>query len=221
MKLKVILMRCSHSDCEIKSVRPGESEVEQMANRVENRRANRVKATYACRRMFLEGCQEIAQSKKDSGGAQRISPGDLQAYREKVAAQCEQLNTPFVQTTSHLGWKQPVLNLLEVIDKAIEVCKINKSEWLYYQDFTFYYTVSVSKFPFLRSEIRVACSIIFLYYFFTPILFCHIVDEKSICVEGEDWYDGWMSSLYFASTVCMKTWFGLFLYTASDPLSRL
>ena len=175
-----------------------------MADRVEKRREARVKATYAARVLFLEGCQNIAKSTEVGGDTQRITPKALQTYRDEVASKVSETDNPFTRMTTYMGFKHPTHNLLEILDKAVEVCEANNSQWLYYQDFAFYYTVSVSKWPWLRSEMRVACFIVFLYYFFTPILFCHIVDEQSICIEGENSYDGWMSSLYFASTVRIR-----------------
>ena len=170
-----------------------------MADRVEKRRAARVKVVRAAKLKFLKGCHDIALSDVSDDG-QRITPAALQKFRDEVAKETDECYTSS-KIAHFLGFTDTNLNLLEILDKAVDVCKANHSQWLYYQDFAFYYTVSVSRWPWLRSEMRVACLIVFLYYFFTPILFCHIVDEQSICVEGESTYDGWMSSLYFASTV--------------------
>ena len=89
--------------------------------------------------------------------------------------------------------------------------------WLYFRDFNFDHVHTVAKYPFWRSEFQMACLVVFLYYLFTPILFCNMMAESNICggLDG-DKYRGWVSALYFASTTMSTVGYGD-LSVAQDP----
>jgi hypothetical protein len=64
-----------------------------------------------------------------------------------------------------------------------------------------YYTKVESKWPWMRSGVTVSCTVLFLFYFATPVLFCNILNDSGVCPrEPGKPYSGWMSALYFAST---------------------
>ena len=132
----------------------------------------------------------------------RLSTKDLQDYRERVAMEVEQkrglCNVWFLKA---VGIIADADCLLKVLDRAVEVMEGSDLDesWFHYVDFNNFNTRVVSRWPWLRTELRVAALVIFCYYFFTPILFCNMMGQSNIC-EGGSVYSGWMSALYFAST---------------------
>jgi len=195
----------------LKSSKAGDSEIEQIAERCETRRANRILVTHDVQVRLLQGCRAIAKSKGYEKS--RIYLSDLVAYRESVAKEAEEAKkNPIKIFLRANGFFIESITLLQVLDRALEVVRevqMDDDDWFHYQDFSFYHTKVVSTWPWMRSETRVAVFIVFAYYFFTPILFCHIVDEGGICVEVEGKpYAGWMSSLYFASTTLSTVGYG-------------
>jgi len=179
------------------STRSGESEVEQIAERIEQRRAKRVPITFKTRVRFLHDCREIARDK--GYDAAHISRADLQTYRNKVAEEVERLR--FRSIPVYLGIRVDTFCLLELLDRAIQSMDVEyEGTWFHYMDFNFFHSRVQSRWPWMRTDMRIALVVTFLYYLFTPILFCNLMDQSSICESDGDDYLGWVSSLYFAST---------------------
>jgi hypothetical protein len=197
------------------------SEPEQIAEKIELMRQNRLAVTMSARVRFLKDCRQIAIQAGST--IARISVEDLRAYRDRVAKECEQskgIDNNIVLTS--LGFLVDVECLLQILDRALEVTEEgNGRHWLYYKDFNFDHLHSVTRFPLLRTELRVACLIIFLYYLFTPILFCVAMTESNVCGGAEERYsyNGWVSALYFASTTMSTVGYGD-LSVSQDPPYR-
>ena len=195
----------------------GLSEPEQIADKIEQMRENRLHVTMNSRIRFLKDCRSMAIQAGST--IARISLEDLKAYRDRVAQECEQGKGLDNWTVlKALGFLCDVDCLLIILDRALEITEESEGHtWFYYRDFNFDHVHTVTRFPLLRSEFRMACLIVFLYYLFTPILFCNMMDESNICggIDG-DTYRGWVSALYFASTTLSTVGYGD-LSVAQDP----
>ena len=149
----------------------------------------------------------------------RISVDELRAYRERVAAQVEQgMGWDNIRLLKSIGWLCDVDCLLMIVDRALEVTEEEEGQvWFYYRHFNWDHVHTVPRLAVMRSELGVACLIVFLYYLFTPILFCNMMKESNICggLDG-DTYRGWVSALYFASTTMSTVGYGD-LSVAQDP----
>jgi len=201
----------------------GISEAEQMAKRIENRLENRVKVTFDVRKDFLQTCRSIAVEK--GYDYSRITLNDLREFRDRIKSKVEQEHEAVSVIRNLLElceFRNHDDNLLQVLDRAIQRVEERNDRWCHYQDFNFYETVVESTWPWMRSELRVAALILFLFYFCTPIWFCHIVPDDGICVTEDGLpYAGWMSSLYFASTTLSTVGYGDLSVTKTDGDGRI
>ena len=180
------------------SIKSGESEVEQIAERIEARLDNRVRITFGARVRFLHDCRRIARER--GYNAAKISKADLQEYRDSVDQEVSRRLYRLV--LCRIGFYIDSSCLLELLNTAVESMMDDVTEtWFHYNDFNLLTTKIHSRWPWMRTEMRAAIVVTFLYYLFTPILFCNIIPESNICeAHGENNYLGWVSSLYFAST---------------------
>ena len=181
-----------------------DTEVEQIAERIEKRRAARILVTFKSRVRFLKDCRRIA---RDNGYDQaRISRQDVVDYRDRVVE--HELKAGLGINNSHffhhiLGIKSDVQCLAKILERAVDNLhndEIDTDGWLYYKDFSFDHTRVVSRWPVVRHPLGIASLVVFLYYLATPILFCFIMPSSNICDTGRDGYMGWVNALYFAST---------------------
>ena len=179
---------------------PNATEVEQIAERLELRRSERIPVTFGARVRFLKGCRSIAKSKNYEHS--RISKKDLLEYQACVHAEWDSgkgiFNGPLVRA---LSIKSDCECLMQIVDRAVtmmEKDRVDTGNWLYYRDFSFDYTRIVSRWPHMRSELGVAAMVICLYYALTPILFCVIMPSSNICQAPG--YEGVVATFYFAST---------------------
>ena len=191
----------------LRSKRVGESQIEQLAHRIEARRAERILVTFAVRVDLLQTCRYICKSKNYKAN-NSIYLDDLEELHAeaKVEADAQSMN-PIRLFLRRMGFRNKALLKLQVLEKALMVVnevQDDSHNWFYFQDFSFYYTKVESQWPWLRSPASVAFLIIFCFYFFTVIFFCHIVNDEGICpddpTDQNRSYYGWLSSLYFAST---------------------
>ena len=61
----------------------------------------------------------------------------------------------------------------------------------------------------MRNGVRVAIGYVFLFYLFTPIIFCKILQDEGVCPQDADHPNaGWMNSLYFASATLSTVGYG-------------
>jgi len=102
---------------------------------------------------------------------------------------------------------------------------IDEKEWFYYKDFAFYSLKVESNYPWMRNATYTALLITFAFYFFTPILWCSILNDENICprydyttgVAKKD--SGWLSALFFASATMSTVGYGdvTVLYNSANP----
>uniref|UniRef100_A0A6S8HY86 Potassium channel domain-containing protein n=1 Tax=Amphora coffeiformis TaxID=265554 RepID=A0A6S8HY86_9STRA len=195
----------------LKSLDAGQSEVEQIAERIETRRQNRVCVTYGARLRFLKDCYKL--SYKEGGERGRISAEHLIEYRDRVVQERENRQSGILyDICTAVGLYNDLDCLVIILDRAVQVTQEAGYHHLYYSDFNFDHVRVVTRFPMFRNEFRTACLIVFLFYLFTPILFCNMMDESNICggtdfSENKD-YVGWVSALYFASTTMSTVGYG-------------
>lgn len=193
----------------LKSKSAGESQIEQLAHRIEARRAERILVIFAVRVNLLRTCRDICKS-KNYNSTNSIYLDDLEGLHAEAKAKVEadsQSTNPIRLFSRRMGFRNEALQTLQVLEKALMVVnevQDDHNNWFYFQDFSFYYTKVESQWPWLRSPPSVAFLIIFCFYLFTVIFFCHIVDDADICpddpTDQNRFYYGWLSSLYFAST---------------------
>lgn len=202
------------------SRRPGESVVEQMAHNFEHRRANRLIIPMAVRRRLLAECRSIAIEK--GYAKNRIHMADLQELRTEVEQELEAEQSRGVPLSTRLwnivGVEQRDTELyLQLLDRAKEVVegyqlasKTDSEECFYYQDFSFYYTKVVSRYPWMRPGLHHSFFLVLAYYMFAPLWFCVISRDTDICAtqEGRGPFTGWVSALYFASTTLSTVGYG-------------
>jgi len=191
--------------------------VEQIAERIERRRAERVPITFGTRKRFLHDCRKISQAQ--GYDTAKISLDDVKEYRNKVAEEVENLGCRWIAPKC-FAIHDDTHCLLALLDRAVESMSTSfEDTWLHYKDFSFFHSKLESRWPWLRTEMRTALLITFLYFFFTPILFCNIMDDAGVCESDGDNYLGWVSSLYFASTTISTVGYGD-LSVRQDPRWR-
>lgn len=191
--------------------------MEQIAERIETRLENRVCITFRARVRFLHDCRKIAREK--GYDTAEISQSDLISYRDKVE---QEVNSHVYRLVlpKYFGIHIDSHCLLELLNQAVESMEEDiEGTWFYYSDFNFLNTKIQSRWPWMRTEMRIALVVTFLYYLFTPILFCNIMTESSVCQSDGESYLGWVSSLYFASTTISTVGYGD-LTVSQDPRWR-
>ena len=193
----------SSHDLESLTAKRSDTVVEQIAERIEKLRADRILITFNAQLCFLKGCREIVRSKGHHEC--RVTLQDLKDYRDRVQRyEIEADRAIFHRSffNEGLGIMSDMRCLIRILDRAIELFEngvIQMDEWLYYNDFSFDYTRVVSKWPFARHPLGMSCLLLFSYYLFTPILFCLIASSSNIC-NADRGYVGWIDALYFASS---------------------
>ncbi|KAL7562552.1 hypothetical protein ACA910_015436 [Epithemia clementina (nom. ined.)] len=185
------------------------SDIEQIAERIENRRSQRLAVTFKSRVRFLHDCHKIVKRKDYSHT--RISKKDLYEYRDKIQAEYESgagmFNSPFF---TYLDIKSDIYCLTLIVERAVELLEsdyVDTGDWLYYRDFSADHTRIVSRFPRMRNDLAVAALVVLFYYSMTPVLFCLIMPSSNIC-DTTDQYLGVIASFYFASTTISTVGYG-------------
>ena len=169
-----------------------ESEVEQLARRIEERRDARIPITFAVRKRLLQRCREIA-SKTDNHT--RIPLENLVELRDQVKKEVDAQGSSSLLES--LGFPNESKMLLQVLDRGVQRVQTEvKSDFFYFQDFSFYFTQLISYWPFLNNSLYLYVLILIAYYIMTPVFFCYIVDDENICPSDEK-YGGWLSAMYF------------------------
>lgn len=161
------------------SLQQGESEVEVMAAKIEQQRADRIPVTKNVRRDFLKTCRHIAEGEDCPNSM--IPERCLLAYHEEVKAEVEarkQAAGHFRKFCTYLGFLDDKVTMLNVLDRALIRVNDTDDDFFHYQDFSFYNTKLVSRWPWLRNPITVACTVMLFFYILTPVWFCHIVPGK-------------------------------------------
>lgn len=189
--------------------------MEILAARVEKQRAERIPVTKNVRVDFLRTCRAISNDEDCPNSM--ISESRLIALREEVQAEVEARK----QADSHIRkfftcFLDEKDTMLQLLNRAVERVNDTDEDFFHYQDFSFYNTRIVSRWPWMRNPTTVAISVMFFFYLFTPVWFCHIVPDEDVCPSDPDVdrpggpriYYGWLTALYFASTTMSTVGYG-------------
>ena len=122
----------------------GNSKIEKLAAKIEDRRANRIKIPFEIRVHFLEVCSEIARK---SGHDNRMTLEDFNKLREEVQNRMVRENKPPTDSMARF-FKETVLGIwdrdatmLRLLDKAHSNIREVGAHWFWFRDFNFYFTV--------------------------------------------------------------------------------
>jgi hypothetical protein len=201
---------------------PGESAVEQIAARLIRKRAERIPIPFSAHVQFLHDCRSIAIA--NGSECAKISYHDLLHYRDRIR---QAKTTEWRQKRRYkvvaslmnfMGLPSDIDQLLLLLDHAVDVMEKEEEDndhnhqqvdfdkkdnsWFYYRDFCQGRTKIISRWPWMRSNIRKAITAVLLFYLATPFLFCTIIPagETETCANGRGLLEpGWISALYFAS----------------------
>lgn len=186
------------------STRRGESSVEKLAKKVEERRENRIKIPFYIRKMFLLTCRDIAN---EEGYLNKMSVTALiglrDAQKQKVENKPTTINGSAAFFGRLLGYWDDDVTMLQLFEAAVESCNELESAWFFFRDFSFYNTQLSPMFGFVGNPLLLSCMILFLFYFGSAILFCPIMKDDSAC-PNRDSYDGWLTAVYFASVTMVR-----------------
>uniref|UniRef100_A0A7S4KC64 Potassium channel domain-containing protein n=1 Tax=Odontella aurita TaxID=265563 RepID=A0A7S4KC64_9STRA len=194
----------------------GESEVEMLAQDMENRRNGRVKVPYTIRTRLLHSFKKISNEK---GYSQKtaVQVSDVYDFRDIVKGKVESgENYKFTDRIAQcLYFANTEKTALEVLDRAIETIEdldMKKDDMWFFTDFIFYHTETVAFIPIFRHPLLAALFWAFFFYIGTPILFCSIYQDEGICPNDPTpqnrRYYGVVSSMYFASTTMSTVGYG-------------
>ena len=185
------------------SYRPGESKIERMAKKIEERISERVEVTFNARREFLKHCRRIAVS-KGYPKISRVHYSDILEWRMEVHKEAADYDAEgiFSRMIHFCGILSDTQCLDTILTKAKVVAdkiQLAPDDEFHYEDFNHHHTVLVSRWPWMRYELLFALGIVLTFYFLTPILFCLIMGDDGVCPQDAK-VPGWVSALYFAST---------------------
>ena len=129
----------------------GESEIEKLVTKLEERYNNRIPVTFSIRKEYLKLCRSIAKN-QGSQHQNRIQVSELYRLRDLYA---DKVRDKEVQH-KRFGWLwrrrdrfqqfgiwDQDYTLLQIFEKAIETATDIETEWFYFRDFNFYYMVSI------------------------------------------------------------------------------
>jgi len=193
----------------------GESEVEQMARRIELRYKNRIVVSLNVKIAFIRDCRKIAIDKPNHSVISRIGYEDLLEYKDSILEKLDREKRAFTYQLMYnrigfrFGFRSHTAQLLQIIDKAlsigiIEQDAILEQQHFYYMDFCEYHTTVEKEWALFRGGATIAFYSIIMFYVLTPLLFCVILEDTDVCVPGEEL----ASSLYFASITLSTTGYG-------------
>lgn len=154
--------------------------MEILAARIEQQRADRIPVTRKMRVDFLKTCRHISETEDCPNSM--IPERCLFAMHEEVKAEVDarnQADSRIRKLWSYLGFLDEKTTMLMVLDRALIRVNDTDDDWFHYQDFGFYNTRLVSRWPWMRNPITVSSLLLILFYIFTPVWFCHIVPGKT------------------------------------------
>uniref|UniRef100_A0A7S3L012 Potassium channel domain-containing protein n=1 Tax=Amphora coffeiformis TaxID=265554 RepID=A0A7S3L012_9STRA len=188
-----------------------QSQIEFLAQRIEERRANRIPVPFVIRKTFVKECYHIAvrEGYKDHD---RIHLEDLYAMRdEKIGSDNNDDDNPDDNNDDNnpgednrsknkrracrlpsyvasflikLGFFDHYQVWNQLFDRAEQVVKkshLRDEKWFYYRDFVYYHTNIVSYWPWTRNATRESILYVALFYIATGVWFCHVVHDEQIC----------------------------------------
>jgi hypothetical protein len=123
----------------------GESEVEALAKRIEERRGGRVVITFDVRVALVQGCRQIAVDK--GYPISKIDIADLLEFRDETKRLFEeQKKTPIYRMKKLLNFRVQSEQLLEVLDRAVPLVQDDQDDhdnWFHYMDCKFAFSFPV------------------------------------------------------------------------------
>lgn len=207
------------SDHRLMSFRIGESEVEKLAKRIEERKNQRLSITPSVRRQLIRKCHHY-QTTRDRP-LSKIHVDDLREFYEEVDQIIKDQTTQFSIRTNIL--KRPTDNqvLLMVLKFAVTMVETDGDEWFHYMDFNVYYTTTKPQYSLLKHPLIISLMWILAFYIFTPIFFCGVVRDEGVCEPDHEGKLGWMSAIYFASATLSTVGYGDVSVTHTDKWKAL
>ena len=192
----------------LQSLDEGASQVEQLAAKIEGRREQRILITFPVRVALETECREIAV-RKGYASKNKVRREDMVAIRQRVASEIVKERGNLFLYWGHkiLGMKTTNQYTLETLDRAILHIDAIQDEWFHCVEFSFFYTKVVSKWPWMRNQSANAFLVVILFFFCTPILFCYVLEDESIC-EGSSSEMGWLQGIYFGSVTISTVGYG-------------
>jgi len=184
----------------METVSKGNSEVEEIARKFEERLNSRIVITMDVRKRFLLHFRGVA--KELNSYRNKVPVTEINKFRILVEKDKDAFGL-FVA----LGFRDKKKVMLTVLDKAIEVCSDINAKQFHYRDFNFDYTVLEPSLPFLRSPIVSSSFAILLFYVVSPIVFCFL-DIEGVCPKDGSTGHALVSALYFASTTMSTVGYG-------------
>jgi hypothetical protein len=113
----------------------------------------------------------------------KIKYEDLVILRDAAKQDIERRPRPFIELSARFGFPDDEADYLGLLERGIARCQAIRAKHFYFQDFAFYNARVTSRWPWRRNETLNAFMYLFLFYLFTPILFCAILDDKSVCPD--------------------------------------
>ena len=103
--------------------------------------------------------------------------------------------------------------MVRVLDRAVELVETTQAEssamTFQYMAFLAYYTKTVSLWPWKRNGVALGFAYVLMFYLFTPIFFCYIMDDHNICPgRSHERFSGWMGAFFFASATLSTVGYG-------------
>jgi cellulose synthase/poly-beta-1,6-N-acetylglucosamine synthase-like glycosyltransferase len=199
----------------LKNSYPGRSDIELLAQEIENRRENRIEVTFKQRKRFLDICFEVA--KKEGGIFSRLSKSGLEGlvkeFQERVSKK-ENISSSGVYKLSNrllnlIGVWDMDEAMLKLFTAGLEYVQRDDEDEFYFRDFNFYCLKIRSRFSFLRIPQLAVFFWMLIYYFGSAILFCSIMKNENVCPKDTPYaFGGWITSVYFASVTMSTVGYG-------------
>lgn len=146
---------------------------------------------------------------------------ELFKLRQEYKDQVQKKEAPLRSTTDTIftlfGFWDTDETMLELLNRACEHAQELGGGWFYYRDFNFYHTVIKPRIRMFRSPALEALVWLFLFYLGSAVLFCAIMEHKEVCPRHDEWYSGWLTSIYFASVTMVRSWHAM--HDAGDRLA--
>lgn len=112
-----------------------ESEIEVLAQRIEDRRSNRIDVPFVIRKAFIQQCYDISlrEGYKDHD---RIHLEDLYSMKEQRLEETRYQSLPtFVQSLGFLDHQEVWKKIFDRAEEVIEKSHLREEGWFYYRDF--------------------------------------------------------------------------------------
>lgn len=158
--------------------------------------------TFEIRKLFLKTCREVA---KEEGFKNKISVVALQRLRDDYHGRFTAAGDTALADAGKkaFGFWNKDEAMLQILNAGCEYVEEVSSEFFYFRDFNFYHTVIAQRVVLFSSPLMGAFAWLFLFYFFSAVLFCPIMKDDNVCPD-RDTFRGWLTSVYFASVTMVS-----------------